>query len=118
MMLNWNAHIFWQEVTHKKLLLLLMGFCVLRKIKLKTYKGTMKKPTLGVLLYFLILLQSCGYSPAWRTETVDGENSSVGKFTSIAVDSNNDPPSAYGLVGVFYLNAPIKTEIPAIYFHS
>jgi hypothetical protein len=55
----------------------------------------MKKPTLGVLLYFLILLQSCGYSPTWRTETVDGENSSVGKFTSIALDSNNNPHISY-----------------------
>jgi hypothetical protein len=55
----------------------------------------MKKLTLGVLLYYLILLQSCGYCPKWHTETLDGENSSVGKFTSIAVDSNNNTHISY-----------------------
>jgi hypothetical protein len=47
----------------------------------------MKKLTLGVLLYFLILLQSCGHGTKWQTETVDGENSSVGTFTSLALES-------------------------------
>ena len=55
----------------------------------------MKKLTLGALLFYLILLQSCGYCPNWHTETVDGENSSVGKFTSIALDSNNNPHISY-----------------------
>ena len=61
----------------------------------RTDKGPMKKLTLGVLLYFLILLQSCGYCPKWQTETVDGENSSVGKFTSLALDSNGNPHITY-----------------------
>ena len=55
----------------------------------------MNKPASGMLLSVLILLQSCGYSPTWRTETVDGENSNVGKFTSIALDSNNNPHISY-----------------------
>ena len=55
----------------------------------------MKKLTLGALLFYLILLQSCGYCPNWHTETVDGENSSVGKFTSLALDSNNNPHISY-----------------------
>jgi hypothetical protein len=55
----------------------------------------MKKPTLGVLLYFLILLQSCGYCSKWQTERVDGENSSVGQGTYLALDSNGNPHLSY-----------------------
>ena len=55
----------------------------------------MNKTAAKVFLFVLMLLQSCGYCLEWLTETVDGENNSVGTFTSLALDSNGNPHISY-----------------------
>jgi hypothetical protein len=56
---------------------------------------TMKKLISGVLLTVLVLLQSCGYFPAWWIEKVHGATSSIGTYTSLALDSMNNPHIIY-----------------------
>ena len=59
------------------------------------YRAPMLKIVLRLLLFLIISIPSCGYNTKWQTEMVDGENSSVGQYTHLALDSNDNPHISY-----------------------
>jgi hypothetical protein len=56
---------------------------------------TMRKKISGLVVSAFVLLQSCGYYSPWLTERVPGADSSTGTYTSLALDSKNNPHIIY-----------------------